>query len=104
MEHRLKFLREKKGLTQKQLSQISGISQSHIAGIERNVRTMDLRLMGIFSKALGCEPYELLPQEWQPQQISDADLELLRAIKTLAKDKTNAEETQNPVKQKENNR
>lgn len=103
MQHRLKFLREKKGLTQKQLSQISGISQSHIAGIERNVRTMDLRLMGIFSKALGCEPYELLPQEWQPQ-VSEADLQLLRAIKSLATDKKETETPKDSKTQKENQR
>jgi transcriptional regulator with XRE-family HTH domain len=103
MGHRLKEIRIERGLSQRELAKKTGLSQSYITAIERNVRDMDLRLIELFAKALNCKPYELLPVEWQPQ-VSEADLQLLRAIKTLATDKKETETSKDSKVQKENQR
>lgn len=103
MNHRLKEIRTSRGLSQRDLAKITGISQSYITAIERNVRDMDLRLIGIFAKALECKPYELLPLEWQPH-ITEEDLKLLNAIKSFTANKENEEQAQNTQTQKENER
>ena len=85
MLNRLKTLRKQKKLTQAQLSEITGISQPNIAQIESGERGLSLENMEILAKALNVKPYELLPEEWQPETITPAEQAILDMIR-----KTNA--------------
>lgn len=101
---RLKELRLKKGMSQSTLAKKANIGQSHVAMIENGQRMIDLKMLETLSKALGCKPYELLPIEWQPETVSEADLQILRSIKSYATDKQNEEKAKNSQIQKESER
>lgn len=100
---KIKDIRIKKGISQKELAEKAGMTQASISYIEAGKRPIDLDLLEAISKILDCKPYELLPKEWQPQ-ISDEDLRLLNAIKSLAKNKENEDKAQNLTQQKESER
>ena len=104
MQNRIREIRLKKGMSQKDLADFIGITQAQVARIETGKRSFNFDFLPVLAKALGCKPYELLPLEWQPETISEADLQILRSIKSYAKDKENEEKVQNPQKQKENER
>jgi transcriptional regulator with XRE-family HTH domain len=56
----LKMLRELQGLTQFDLSKITGISQSNISALESNARQMGRERAIVFAKALKVHPAVLL--------------------------------------------
>lgn len=56
----LKMLRELQGLTQADLSKLTGISQSNISALESNVRQMGRERAIVFAKALKIHPAVLL--------------------------------------------
>lgn len=82
--NRIKEIRTRCKLTQQQLGERVGLSQSHIAMLEKGERSLDIELMGSISKELNVKPYELLPQEWQPEEISPEEREILRMIRKTA--------------------
>ena len=55
----LKFYRNKQGLTQDKLSEISGISSDYISEIERGKKTPSFKRMDIIAKALNIDVYKL---------------------------------------------
>lgn len=55
----LKDLRELKGFSQRQLSQLSGVTQSHICNIESGNYNCTVKIVYDLSKALQCNPDEL---------------------------------------------
>lgn len=92
MDNRLKELRKAKKITQEQLADIIGVSQSLIALIEKGKRDIDFTLAEQLAKALNVKPYELMPAEWQPQPITPAEQQILDMIrKTTAPDNSQAE-------------
>ncbi|EKD71500.1 MAG: hypothetical protein ACD_46C00178G0001 [uncultured bacterium] len=56
----LQMLRELQGLTQADLSKLTGISQSNISALESNVRQMGRERAIVFAKALKVHPAVLL--------------------------------------------
>lgn len=80
-ENRIKIIRTAQKMTQKELADRLGLSQSHIAMLEKGERSLDIDLMSSISTALGVKPYELLPQEWQPEEITPEEREILRVIR-----------------------
>lgn len=84
IKNNIRELRKKRGLTQQQLAQKLGISQVHLGRLETNARSMDLEQVEKISAALGVKPYELLPQEWQPEEITPEEREILRVIRKNA--------------------
>lgn len=62
MKNRIKELRQIKELTQAELANRLGVSQGAIQKLESGVVDLDLKWMSSISKALGTQPYELLPQ------------------------------------------
>lgn len=52
--------RLKKRLTQKELSRLSGISQSHISDIENDVKSPTIRTIEKIASALKINPLDLL--------------------------------------------
>lgn len=79
--NRIKELRTKNKMTQKELGDCLGLSQSHIAMLEKGERSLDIELMADISKVLKVKPYELLPTEWQPDEISPEEREILQVIR-----------------------
>ena len=57
--HNLKFYRNKFGLTQDKLSEISGISTDYLSEIERGKKTPSFKRMELIAKALNIEVYKL---------------------------------------------
>ena len=55
----LKFYRNQRGLTQEELSEISGISSDYISEIERGKKTPSFKRMILISQALDIEIYKL---------------------------------------------
>lgn len=104
MQNRIREIRLKKGMSQKDLPDFIGITQAQVARIETGKRSFNFDFLPVLAKALGCKPYELLPLEWQPATISDADLQLLKAVKTYNENKENEEKAKNSQTQKENER
>ncbi len=58
----ISYYRKKKGMTQEQLAEKSGISRSHLSSIEAPsiVKTMSLELLFRIADALEIKPYMLL--------------------------------------------
>lgn len=61
MPNRIKELRESAGLTQQQLAARAGTSQPQIDRLEKSSRRLTQDWMNRLSRALGCEPQDLLP-------------------------------------------
>ncbi len=57
--YNLKFYRNKFGLTQDKLSEISGISTDYLSEIERGKKTPSFKRMELIAKALNIEVYKL---------------------------------------------
>ena len=55
----LKFYRNKQGLTQEKLSELTGISTDYLSEIERGKKTPSFKRMELLAKALGIEVYKL---------------------------------------------
>lgn len=79
--NRIKELRKKKHLTQKELAKLVGLDYTHIGRIENGDRTLDVEYLEKFAIALGVKPYELLPLEWQPAPISEKEQQILDIVR-----------------------
>lgn len=80
MENRIKEFRKKRGFTQQELAEKVGVSQVQIGRLEKSTRTLDVDMLADIAKVLGCEVWELLPKEMQPN-ITPEEMEVLRAIR-----------------------
>lgn len=81
IKNNIRALRKKTGLTQEQLAEKIGISQVHLGRLENNARSMDLEQVENIAKALGVQPLDILPQAWQPEEITPEEREILRMIR-----------------------
>lgn len=84
IKNNIRELRKKKGLTQQQLAKKLGISQVHLGRLETNARSMDLEQVEKIAEALEVKPFDILPTEWQPEEISPEEREILRMIRKTA--------------------
>jgi transcriptional regulator with XRE-family HTH domain len=66
----LKMLRELQGLSQNDLTEITGISQSNISAIENGSRQMGRERALIFAKALRVHPAVLLFPDFDMAQVA----------------------------------
>ncbi len=55
----LKYYRNKAGLTQEKLSEITGISNDYLSEIERGKKTPSFKRIELIAKGLNIEPYLL---------------------------------------------
>lgn len=83
-ENRIKELRKLRKMTQVELAQKMGVTQGAIQKLENGIMDLTTKWMSSLSQALGVKPYELLPQEWQPEEISPEEREILRMIRKTA--------------------
>ena len=82
--NRIKELRQARKLTQQQLAEKVGLSYTNLGRIEKGERGLDMEYIPAFAAALDVKPYELLPKEWQPEEISPEEREILRMIRKTA--------------------
>lgn len=59
----LREIMYEKNITQRQLSEISGVSEGSISNFINKKKMISLKSLNNISKALGCEIQELLPYE-----------------------------------------
>lgn len=76
---RLKYLREKRGITTNKLANLAGISQSHLREIELGQRNPTVETLSYFCEALGVSLEEFFHEE-----ESEVSAFLLSAIKRLS--------------------
>lgn len=75
--NRVRELRKMRGLTQTELATLVGTSQSHIANIEKGLRDVDINLAIRIARALSVKAYEILPEEEQPEILSEEEKAIL---------------------------
>lgn len=83
----IKEYRKQKNMTQEQLASLTGLTQGQVARIEQGKTDIGLDQLKVFAQALGVKPYELLPDDWQPEKLSDEEkafIEMLRKSKETA--------------------
>ena len=91
MKNRIREVRKLRKMTQQELADKVGLSQTQIGRLETSERGLDIEVLPVIAKALDVEPWELLPVEMQPN-ITPEEAEFLRAIRkakeaTLKSDK-----------------
>ena len=75
---RIQFLRERKGLTQEQLEERTGVNTKYISAIERGNKNATVRTLEKIASGLGVELYELflspkdLPDEKAARKAIDS--------------------------------
>lgn len=76
---RIQTLREKKGLTQEQLEEKSGVHTKYISAIERGQKNVTIKTLEKISKGLDVELYELclLSEEPKSEKITKKAIEIL---------------------------
>lgn len=68
MQLRLREIRKAKGLTQKDVAQLTGLSQSYYSEMEAGSKVVSVdRLELIATKAFGVSPYELIVDTSRPE-------------------------------------
>ena len=72
---RLRDIREKRGLTQVQLAERTGLDQATISRIERGRGGIDYDVLDRLCAALECEPAELAPRRQNNDDRSQARAE-----------------------------
>ncbi len=82
-ETRLEQVREEKGLTQAELARRTGLSRGQIANLESGTRGFTLVNMRKCARALEVPVADLLLHEDAPNQPSESDLKILRALDQL---------------------
>ena len=97
-KNRVRELRKKLGLTQVELAEKIGVTQTAIYKLETGASDLDTKWMKKISDVLGVKPYELLPKEWQPQEITEEEKQLLE----LFRKKTNTQNTPTQTEDKTN--
>lgn len=76
---RLKYLREKRGITTNKLANLAGISQSHLREIELGQRNPTVETLSYFCEALGVSLEEFFHEE-----EGEVSAFLMSAIKRLS--------------------
>lgn len=80
-QNRIKELRKAQKMTQVELAQKLGTTQGTIQKLEAGQSPLDTKWMRNIAEALGIEPYELLPLDMQPKEITPEEKEILRVIR-----------------------
>jgi transcriptional regulator with XRE-family HTH domain len=83
---RLRELRKAAGLSQVQLAERTGVSQSAISQIENDVLAMDTAWMRAFARIFGCAPADLLSDDDNPERLADDERALVDAYRSATQE------------------
>lgn len=79
--NRLRELRKAAGLSQVELAERTGVSQSAISQMENDVIAMDTAWMRAFARELGCDPADLLSDHDNPARLAPDERALVEAYR-----------------------
>lgn len=88
--NRIKELRKLRNITQVELAKACKTTQGSIQKLESGDIELDLKWMRKIAEVLRVKPYELLPIDMQPDEITPEEREILRMIRK-SKDNSNNE-------------
>lgn len=80
--NRIKEIRKRRGITQLELAEKLGITQSGVQKLESGRNDLTTKMMRKLAEVLDVEPWELLPKDMQPN-ISPEEQEILRTIRKV---------------------
>ena len=83
-QNRIKDFRKARKLTLEELARKLGVSYSAIQKLESGTVDLDITWMRKLAQVLDCKPYELLPLDMQPDEITPQEREILRMIRKSA--------------------
>lgn len=92
--NRVREIRKLRKISIQELADKLGEPYSSVQKIDAGTVDLDTSWMSRLSKVLNVEPYELLPLEWQPKQITPQEREILNMIrKTKEPDNSQSDNT-----------
>lgn len=94
-DNRIRELRKERGLTQVELAQMLGVTQTAIYKLETGASDLDTKWMKKISQALNVNPCELLPLEWQPPILTPEEKELLALFRKKSVPQNSTTQKQN---------
>jgi transcriptional regulator with XRE-family HTH domain len=74
--------REERGLNQKQLAQLIGVSNSRISNWEQGLNRPDADIIAALCRALKVSPSELLDVRLSPDELNDQERKVIQAYRT----------------------
>lgn len=80
--NRIRFYREDRGLNQKQLAELIGVSNSRISNWEQGLNRPDADIIGKLCTALNVSPSELLDIQLAPDDLSDHERKVIQAFRS----------------------
>jgi len=78
---RIRYYREAKGLTQKQLADLIGVTNSRVSNWEQCVNRPDVDLLASICKALDVSPSEILDVHLSTDELTDHERRLILAYR-----------------------
>lgn len=81
MENRLREIRKQRKITQVELAEKCNVAQGTIQKLETGAIELNITWMRELAKILNVEPFELLPKDMQPVDITPEEREILRMIR-----------------------
>ena len=87
---RLKNIRKSKDISVYELSQLSGVSETHIRDLERGDRNPSLDTIDKIAKALGLSLPELLNEADKATYLNQKEQVLVECFRSLSDDKADA--------------
>lgn len=84
--NRLRELRKKAGLSQAAMAELSGVSQPTISQMENDVLGIDTRWLRTFARILNCAPADILPDQDNPDRLSEEERALIAAYRAASPD------------------
>lgn len=89
MKMRIKELRKQRGLTQREVADMAGMSTSYFTELEKGTKQINANRMASIARALGVKPQDLIDDEIRAESaelselldaLSDDDRELVRKM------------------------
>lgn len=80
--NRIRKYRENRGLNQKELAQLIGVSNSRVSNWEQGINRPDADILVDICKALNVSPSELLDVRLSSDELNDQERKIIMAYRT----------------------
>ena len=79
---RIRKYREERGLNQKQLAKLIGVSNSRVSNWEQGLNRPDADIIADICRALQVSPSDLLDVRLSPDELNDQERKVIKAYRT----------------------
>ncbi len=79
---RIRMYREERGLNQKQLAKLIGVSNSRVSNWEQGLNRPDADIIADICRALQVSPSDLLDVRLSPDELNDQERKIIKAYRT----------------------